>query len=75
MSVEDRTAWVARAKQAMAHLSSHPDTTRSQLGAARDQFNIVNNFNDSWAVADAVFALETMVVQVYGDIPQTNPAD
>jgi len=57
MTVKDRSVAIARAKKALEHLEKHPGTTRGQLGSARDQLNIVHNFNDQWAADDAVYAL------------------
>jgi hypothetical protein len=69
MSIKERHQAIARAKQALAHLEAHPDTTRGQLGAARDQLNIAHNSSSRWEVEDAVFALESIVLNVYGEIP------
>ncbi|GGO94103.1 hypothetical protein GCM10011584_34370 [Nocardioides phosphati] len=69
MTVKERLAAITRGKQALAHLEEHPDTTRAQLGAARDQLNIAHNSSSRWEVEDAVFALESIVLNVYGEIP------
>lgn len=55
---------IARAQQALTHLEEHPKTTRTQLGAARDQLNITRNYSDPYAVWDAVVALEDLVFTV-----------
>jgi hypothetical protein len=69
MTVKERNVASTRAKQALAHLEAHPDTTLAQLGAARDQLNIAHNSSSRWEVEDAVFALESIVLNVYGEIP------
>lgn len=43
ITVHDRAQAIARAKQAIAYLEAHPRNTKSNLGAARDQANIVQN--------------------------------
>lgn len=69
ISTHDRAEAIVRAKKALAHLEQHPDTRQEQLGAARDQLNIAHNFNDRHAVLDAVYAIESIVLTVYGGIP------
>lgn len=69
MTITDRTKATARAQHALAHLEQHPDTRRNQLGAVRDQLNIVRNMTDQAAVDDAVYALECLVLTVYRGRP------
>jgi len=70
ISVSERVEAALRANKALKHLEDHPDTTRGQLGAARDHLNIVTNLKDQWAVDDSVYALECIVLNVYGGIPE-----
>jgi hypothetical protein len=69
MTVKARSEAAERAKRAMRRLEEHPDTSQNQLGAARDQLNIVPNFNDPHAVREAVHAIECIVLAVYDRIP------
>lgn len=73
IATSEQARAIARAQQALTHLEQHPTTTRSQLGAARDQLNITRNYSDSHAVWDAVVALEDLVVTVYGTPPAHQP--
>lgn len=69
ITVHDRAQAIARAKQAIAYLEAHPRTTKSNLGAARDQANIVQNCSSTRDVYDTVCGLEALVVEIYGHIP------
>jgi hypothetical protein len=63
MTIKDRAAAITRAKKALAHLEKHPGTTQGQLGAARDQLNIVHNWATAREVYDAVAAIECIVLE------------
>ncbi|KQY61449.1 hypothetical protein [Nocardioides sp. Root140] len=69
MNIKDRAQAIARAQAALTNLEEHPATTRNQLGAARDQLNIVKNWGTEPQVMDAVFAIECIVLEVYGTPP------
>lgn len=69
MTMKSRAAAARRAKHALGHLEQHPGTRLDQLGAARTQLNIVHNLNDNQAIWEAVHALESVVVDVYGHVP------
>lgn len=71
ISVKDQAQAVARAKAGIDNLAAHPNTTRSRLGAARDQLNIASTWSDPAVVWDAVAAIEGSVLDVYG--PDTPP--
>lgn len=73
ISVQDRVAAINRGKAALRHLEQHPATSRGRLGAARDQLNIVANWRDTGPVWNAVQALESSVLEVYGEAPQEPP--
>lgn len=70
MTMKDRAAAARRAEHALAHLEQHPATRLGQLGAARTQLNLVHNLSDDQAIWEAVQALDSVVVDVYGRIPQ-----
>lgn len=73
ISIKQRAQAISRARTALTHLERNPNTSRNTLGAARDQLNIVQNWRDVLPVNDAVYALEAMVLSVYGRIPtETN---
>lgn len=69
MSVVDQVEAIKQARQAMEWLEKHPDTTRRQLGKARDLLNRVHNLNDHEQIWDAVGDLESMVCGIYGGRP------
>jgi hypothetical protein len=73
ITVQDRATAITRAKQAIAYLEAHPRTTKSNLGAARDQANLVQNCSSTHDVYDAVHGLEALVVEIYGHIPTHKP--
>lgn len=70
MTIKDRAAAITRGKQALRHLEQHPDTTRTQLGNARDVLNRIHNWPDAESVRDAVEGIESIVVDVYGRHPE-----
>ncbi|TWH04748.1 hypothetical protein L615_001000000810 [Nocardioides sp. J9] len=71
ISVKERGRAVARAQQALRHLEQHTATTVPQLGAARDRLNLTRNCRDPKPALDAVYALEALVVEVYGGLPNS----
>ena len=73
ITVQDRAIAITRAKEAIAYLEAHPRTTKSNLGAARDQANLVQNCSSTHDVYDAVHGLEALVVDIYGRIPTHKP--
>lgn len=64
MSVAERAEAISRANQALQALHSNAATSRGQLGAARDQLNIVYSWRDRGPVWDAVAGLECIVLDV-----------
>lgn len=69
MTTNERGAAIQRAETAMSHLHEHQSASRNQLGAARDQLNIVKHWGDNAAMWDAVYAIESIVLDVYGAAP------
>lgn len=69
MTTKDRAAAARRARHALDHLEQHSGARLDQLGAARTQLNVVHNLNDNQAIWEAVHALESVVVDVYGQVP------
>ncbi|GAA1836051.1 hypothetical protein GCM10009795_096540 [Nocardioides hankookensis] len=69
ITIKEQLEAVARADTAIAHLAAHPSTSHSRLGAAHDQLNLVRNLSTRIEVFDAVMAIETSVLEVYGHIP------
>lgn len=69
MTMKDRAAAACRAKHALGQLEQHPGSRLDQLGTARTQLNIVHNLNNAQAIWEAVHALESVVVDVYGQVP------
>lgn len=69
IAVNERAQAVTRAKKALEHVEAHRAATKSNLGAARDQLNIVHNCTSAHDVWDAIHGLEGLVVDIYGGIP------
>ena len=69
MTIKHRAAAIARGKTALRHLEAHPATSRKQLGDAREVLNRIYNWPDAAAVDDAVYGIESIVVDVYGGHP------
>lgn len=72
ISTKERAQAATRARTALQRLEEHPATSRNQLGAARDQLNIVGNWKDAQPVWDAVYAIERIVTTVYRGRPTTS---
>jgi hypothetical protein len=70
LSIQERGAAIKRARAALDHLAQNPKTTVEQLGQARWQLNNAYNANDKAYVYDAVEAIELIVLEVYGGVPE-----
>ena len=74
MRIDERTTAIRRAKRALKALTEHPDTTRQQLGAARDRLNDCYRLTDADRVWEAVGNIETIAAAVYGVPAGDEPA-
>lgn len=73
MTSKDRADAINRAGRAFKALADHPESTRRQLGAARERVNDCYRLPEAEQVLNAVTAVENAAARLHG-VPQLDEA-
>jgi hypothetical protein len=74
MTITERAKVIQRAKRALKALTEHPDTSRQQLGTARDRLEDCYRLTEADQVWKAVDDIEIIAATVYGVPTGDEPA-